>query len=179
MRGGDQVSFPPTWIANGSSTIYWKVYPFCTEVQWHLCCKSNDNMCVRLCLYSILFHFCIFENLSTNTTCHSDLLAIIANWKIFTAFTCRAIFAIWSLHNTIQTSYHGILILVSGNLRPHSLCRGHSGLLSRVALGSHIRDLIHTLPGSPYGSHICHVHSYLLITHQLNATSSVRPSSLN
>lgn len=88
-------------------------------------------------------------------------------------------FAIWSLHNTIQTSYHGILILVSGNLRPHSLCRGHSGLLSRVALGSHIRDLIRTLPGSPYGSHICHVHSCLLITHQLNATSSARPSSLN
>lgn len=101
MRGGDQVSFPPTWIANGSSTIYWKIYSFCTEVHWHLCCKSNDNMCVRLCLYSILFHFSIFENLSTNTTCHSDLLAIIANWKIFTAFTCRAIF-----HYLVSAQYN-------------------------------------------------------------------------
>lgn len=39
-------------------------------------------------------------------------------------------FTIWSLHNTIQTSYHGILILVFGNLHPHSLCCRHSGLLS-------------------------------------------------
>lgn len=93
-------------------------------------------MCVRLCLASILFHFSILKNLSTNTTCHSDLLVIILNQKkIFTAFTCRAIphYLVSAHCNPNFLPWHvltSILILISGNLHPHSLCRGHSGLLS-------------------------------------------------
>ena len=32
------------WVARGSSTLYGKVLPFCTELLWHLCCKSDGPL---------------------------------------------------------------------------------------------------------------------------------------
>lgn len=77
VKGRDRGSFfPPQYEYPIDLASFLEKIIFLHLLQWHLCCKSDDCICVGLYLKPLVFSICLFVYLSILVTKHPVLITV-------------------------------------------------------------------------------------------------------